>query len=179
MATTRNPITKTEASEQLCRVGAPAALTNSGLPDLINQATAPLADQFGRLIVIVDEPGLTLAGNKPVRFATSGASRVTQFATPQTTVELVQVAGYNASTGLLFVQIWESPVFDTVNSFSVLRVVIPVPGNFSTFSYGLSVINSLAQPNLSGPRFIIAISTSELTFTAPASDFMHVTVNFK
>jgi hypothetical protein len=158
------PLSKSELSEQICRIGEPGG--PGGIPSLTDGAIAPLADEFGRLITVADSGGVP--GTTSPIFYSTGGSRVTQAAvgTPSQAKRLSQVAGYNADTVQLFVQIHEVAASPIVNG-AVPVVIIPVPGLFGTFSYGLLV--SVVNP---AHFFVVAISTTELTFTAPVSDFL-------
>jgi hypothetical protein len=158
-------ISKTEQSEQICRIGTPAGFGSVDPPALTRFAIAPLADEYGRLIVVTDGP----SGASTARFFSTGGNRVTQeyIGNPFQAKKVIQVAGYNADpVNDLFVQIHEENFFPILNG-AVPVVVIPVPKGFSTFSYGLTV--SVTDPlNF----LIVAISTTELTFTAPPNDFL-------
>jgi hypothetical protein len=179
MATTRNPIPKNSQSEQLCRVGTPAAAISggAGTPDLLDTATSPLADQYGRLIVVLDSADPSSAGlYKAERFLTSGASFVSQIATIVQSTILTQVAGYNAGTDAAFLQIWETDGFDVVNGFATLVAVFQVPGNRTTFSYGVQVVHTAPG---AGSRFIIGLSSDEFTMVELPAPVLHCTANYK
>lgn len=164
-------LSKTEESEQLCRIGTPAGPAGTDPPVLTSNAIAPLADEFGRLIVLVDGS----SGSNAPRFFSTGGVRVTQeyIGNPFQAKTLIQLAGYNADpVNDLFVQIHEEN-FSPILNGHVPLVVIPVPKDFATFSYGLTV--KVTDPL----NFLIAaISTTELTFTAPPSDFLWFSAMF-
>ena len=85
-----------------------------------------------------------------------------------TSTYVVGVTGFNAhASATLFVQIHDVSAA-TIADGAVPAIVIPVPGNFSAFSYGLS--------HLLSAGFLIAISTTALTFTAPVGDWLSCVV---
>jgi len=143
---------KTEESEQLCRASV------SGIKDISAvEGVSPLADDHGRLWVrpiSVIPPAFDLFKHQkssPPGGVLVQSDNVTSFGLP---AQIINISGYNANPSNLFVQIFDS-LF--VNPGDTPVITIPVPGNFSSFSYGAPFVclNGIS----------IAISLTSLTYT--------------
>jgi len=144
---------KNNVSAQLYRI------SNNGVrDDLAVDSTDPLADSDGRAYVIsipgIVGPNGTVTTDAP-QFFTTGGTLVIQALLPGSSM-LLQLAGYNAAAGLLYVQIHDS--VGAIVAGHVPLVTIPVPGGNTAFSYGLHVPVT--------DEVVIALSTTPLTFTA-------------
>jgi hypothetical protein len=151
----RQPI-KSEVSEQLCRV------SQFGSKDFNSfSCTSPLADPDGRLWTRNIDPIPTVL-DAVQKSSPPGGALVTSAHVFTNVCRIVNVSGYNANTAQLFVMLFDD--FGTAPILGdVPKITIPVPGNFTSFSYGAPFIF------LHGMG--IAISSTQFFYTpvAPAS----------
>ncbi len=147
---------KSQVSEQLCRVAA------FGVKDAnAFNAISPLADEHGRLWVRTIDPIPFIISNIQNSSPPSGslvqAASVFGFGP----LRIVNVSGYNANATQLFVMLFDTANVPVLND--VPQITIPVPGTFTSFSYGAPFImlNGLG----------IAISSTQFAYTpvVPAS----------
>ncbi len=102
----------------------------------------------------------------PAFFSTSGL--LVKQSTINNSVSLLQLAGYNASAVKRYVQIHDSA--SSLLDGAIPLVTIPVPGSETSFSYGFVIRMQNA--------ITIAISTTALTFTAPASAELNFSLQY-
>ncbi len=160
--------TKSSESEQLCRIGFPGgAGSPTPAATKTTQATSPLADQYGRLIVVVDGTVATTGGSGPVTtdhyLAKYAGLTSNQFPIPVPTPGLIaaitKLVGFNGTGIPCWIQIHDSPVFPldgtTEASFSQA-----VAANYGTFDIGISVsdIDNIC---------VIALSSNPVAFIEP------------
>ncbi len=143
------------------------------LDPLVNRGLAPLVDNNGRIIVrVADENGFEVLGT--FTEFTSGAARsptagITVAAVPL--LRLDSIWGYNgsASPGQFFLHIYNIIAPPTAG-VSVPDYVIPVPGRFTTFSFGERISLSAG--------YTVAASSTEFVFTALASTDLWFATNY-
>jgi len=155
---------KSEWSEQICRIGVPGNTFDlpDGTPQVLSDCISPLADRYGRLIVVPDGGPATAT---PLFFSTQGTLVDQKVLFVESAKRLMQLAGFNNSNQTRYVQVYDQagPVID--NSVPPL-VIIPVPAG-GTFSYGLSFLcsNVLA----------VGLSTVATSYTSAGAN-MHFTM---
>lgn len=156
---------KSEWSEQLCRVGVPGNTFAfpSGDPQVLSSGIAPLADDFGRLIVVADGGPLTAT---PLFFSTEGTLVDEQSLFLQSAHRLIQLAGFNNDSVTRYVQVYDQAGGGGIDNSVPPKVIIPVPSG-GTFSYGLSF--------LCNDTMHIGLSTVPTSFTS-AGPNMHFTL---
>lgn len=112
------------------------------------------------LPVVLSPSGFPVKRQSPL-----SAVLVTQAVISAVPCELAIVAGYNSdptATDLLYVQLHDASA--AIAPGTVPEVVIPVYGGKTPYSYGLELDFAIG--------LVIALSTTELTFTAPASNWL-------
>lgn len=165
-------VINTLTNDGFARVGTAAGTTFN--VRLEEQQQKLLCDGYGKLFVI-PVGGVPIPGFANEIHYASGGTLITQvLLTPAgvaTAAYIIGVTGYNSHpTDTLYVQIHDTSAAAIVLG-AVPEIIIPVPGNKIAFSYGLQ--------HLLSDGFLIAISTTELTFTAPAAAYLHTTVRLQ
>lgn len=138
-------------------------------PRTQDEEQKPLVDQYGRLFTrsIPFDPSFTTRAQ-----AKSGAALVTQQHIATGLTRIVGFAGYNAEpTSVLFHYIQMHNAAGAIIANAVPDIVIPVPGNFTSFSYSLPFTFALG--------LTVAISTTPLLFTVPAANYLFFSIVYE
>lgn len=156
---------KSEWSEQICRIGVPGNTFAfpDGHPQTLSNAVAPLADEYGRLIVVPDGGPATAT---PLFFSTEGTLVDQKVLFLQQAKRLIQLAGFNNDTVTRYVQVYDQ-VGPVIDNSSPPLVIIPVPGG-GTFSYGLTFL-------CSNGVLAVGLSTVATSYTSAGAN-MHFTM---
>jgi len=140
--------------------------TPDGEPSTDGGGQPFLVDIFGRQIVQTVFSGEL---DSAVLFYSTGAL-VTTAIISSFCLRLLQIAGYNAGPSLSYFGIYDETAGPLAPG-DVPRVTIPVPGNNTSFSYGIPM--PMVNNNL-----IVAFSSTPFAYTALASPYLYCTAQY-
>lgn len=150
------------------RVSTVGTLASPSAQRADNEDQKPLCDEHGKLWITTMGPFGPIPGYLPVAQALSGGAFVTS-ATITGPGQNFAFSGFNSDpANLLYVQMIDqlaAPVGGEAPD-----IIIPVP-SLAAFSYSLPISFSFG--------IVIAISTTPLTFTAPAANYLSYAILYR